>query len=157
MCAGTGVSAADELEDRAALRRVVEEYARGVDRREPHAVAELFVSDGRLEIYEGDPERTEPVRVRAGRTEIATALEGLAKYEVTTHFLGQHSIELDGPRATGETYCIAHHIYSADGARRDHVLSIRYLDDFRREEGTWRLERRRLVIDWSDERTLTSA
>jgi hypothetical protein len=144
------------MEDRAALRRVVEDYARGVDRRESQAVAELFITDGRLEIYEGDPERTDPVRVRAGRAEIAAALAGLAKYEVTTHFLGQQSIELDGSRATGETYCIAHHIYSADGARRDHVLSIRYLDDFRREGGKWLLARRRLVIDWSDERTLTS-
>ncbi len=150
------MSAAAELVERAALRRVVEEYARGVDRREPEAVAELFCEDGRLEIYEGDPDRTEPVRVRAGRPEIATALRGLEKYEVTTHFLGQQSIELDGERATGETYCIAHHLYSDDSGRHDHVLSIRYLDDFRREEERWLLERRRLVIDWSDERTLTA-
>jgi len=149
------LSETDDLVDRAALCRVVEQYARGVDRREPHAVAALFCEDGRLEIYEGDPGQAEPARVRNGRDEIATALQGLEKYEATTHFLGQQSIELAGDRATGETYCIAHHIYTAEGTRHDHVLSIRYLDDFRREGAEWLLERRRLAIDWSDERKLT--
>jgi hypothetical protein len=28
---------------------------------------------------------------------------------------------LDGDRATGESYCLAHHVYSADGKRRPYV------------------------------------
>jgi hypothetical protein len=145
-----------DTDDLVALRRVVDEYARGVDRREPDAVAALFRDNGRLEIYEGDPDRVEPVRVRTGGEEIATALAGLDKYDVTTHFLGQQRVDLDGDRATSETYCIAHHIYEVDGQRHDHVLSIRYLDDFRRDASGWLIERRRLAIDWSDERRLTS-
>ena len=148
----------DEGSDRAALRRIVEQYARSVDRREPHVVAALFLPDGRLEIYEGDPDRVAPVRVRAGRDEIATALRGLERYDVTTHFLGQQMIEIDGDHASGETYCIAHHVSGTDdGGRHDHVLSIRYLDDFQREADGWFLGRRRLVVDWSDERTLGTA
>jgi hypothetical protein len=149
------VTDVDDLVAHAALRRVVERYAHGVDRREPHAVAALFTKDGSLEIYQGDPGTIEPQRVRHGREEIATALEGLDRYEVTTHFLGQQSIDLDGNRATGETYCVAHHLYDADGVRRDHVLSIRYLDEFRCEDGEWLIARRRLAIDWSDERIVT--
>ena len=145
----------DDLVAREALRRVVERYAQGVDRRDPHAVAALFTEDGALEIYDGDPDTIEPQRVRRGREEIATALERLDRYEVTTHFLGQQSVDLDGDRARGETYCLAHHLYTADGVRRDHVLSIRYLDDFRREDSEWLIARRRLAIDWSDERTVT--
>jgi len=151
------VSDVDDLVDRAALRRIAEQYAQGVDRRDPHAVAALFAPDGRLEIYNGDPDHVEPDRVRSGREEIATALARLERYEVTTHFLGQTTIVLDADRATGETYCIAHHISTGDdGVRHDHVLSIRYLDDFTRVSGSWLLARRRLAVDWSDERKLTS-
>src|SRR5262249_5210410 len=111
---------------------------------------------GRLAIYEGDPSRVEPARVRTGRDEIATALEGLSRYAVTTHFLGQQTVELDadGEGAAGETYCIAHHITDTDGHRHDHVLSIRYLDRFVRVEAGWRIKERRLAIDWTDERDL---
>ena len=144
-----------ETADRAALRRIVDEYARGVDRRRPDEVAALFAVDGRLEIYDGDPEHVEPTRVRNGREEIAAALTGLERYDVTTHFLGQHMVELDGDRATGETYCLAHHLSTTDdGGTHDRVLSIRYLDDFEREGDGWVLRRRRLAVDWSDERTI---
>jgi ketosteroid isomerase-like protein len=144
----------DEPADRAALRQLVEAYAHGVDRREPEAVAALFCEDGVLAIYEGDPDHVRPARVRNGRREIADALTGLSRYAVTTHFLGQQSVQLHGATATGETYCMAHHITDADGARRDKVMSIRYLDRFRRVGTDWRIEERRLAIDWTDDRLL---
>jgi hypothetical protein len=52
---------------------------------------------------------------------------------------------------------MAHHITDAYGERRDKVLSIRYLDRFRRVAGQWRIEERRLAIDWSDERLLPAS
>jgi uncharacterized protein (TIGR02246 family) len=146
----------DELSDRVALRELVEAYAHNVDRLDPEAVAALFCDDGVLAIYEGDPDVVEPDRVRTGHREIADALAGLSRYAVTTHFLGQHSVRLTGDTATGETYCMAHHITDADGERRDKVLSIRYLDRFRRVDDRWRIEERRLAVDWSDERVLPS-
>jgi ketosteroid isomerase-like protein len=147
-----------DLLDRAALRRLVDAYARGVDRREPHAVAALFVETGRLAIYEGDPSKVEPARVRNGPEEIASALAGLTRYAVTTHFLGQQSIDFDedGDRAIGETYCIAHHITGTGEDRHDRVLSIRYLDRYVRVDGEWRIEERRLAIDWADEREMSA-
>ena len=134
----------------------MKEYAHFVDRRDPHAVAALFCEDGVLAIYSGDPEVVQPDRVRTGREEIASALAGMTKYEVTTHFLGQQMVEVNGDDATGETYCMAHHIYEADGVRRDRVMAIRYLDAYARVEGEWKIGRRRLAIDWTDERVLGS-
>jgi ketosteroid isomerase-like protein len=144
----------DELRDRIALRELVEAYAHNVDRLDPDAVAALFCEDGVLAIYEGNPDRVEPQRVRSGRREIADALAGLSRYAVTTHFLGQQSVQLDGDVATGETYCMAHHITDVDGERRDKVLSIRYLDRFRRVDARWRIDERVLIVDWADERVL---
>ena len=81
-----------EVGDRLALGRLVKAYAHHVDRREPDAVAALFCDDGVLAIYEGDPDVVSPDRVRTGREEIAAALAGMTKYEVTTHFLGQQMV-----------------------------------------------------------------
>jgi ketosteroid isomerase-like protein len=36
--------------------------------------------------------------------------DDLNRYEATTHFNGQSTIDLDGDRATGESYCLAHHL-----------------------------------------------
>jgi ketosteroid isomerase-like protein len=147
-------SVMDELADRVALGELVAAYAHHVDRLDPDAIAELFCVDGVLAIYDGDPSRVEPDRVRTGRQEIAEAMRNLSRYDVTTHFLGQQSLQLDGDTATGETYCIAHHILSGGGERRARVLSMRYLDRFERNGERWLIAERRLVIDWSDERVL---
>jgi ketosteroid isomerase-like protein len=143
-----------EVDDRLALGRLVKAYAHHVDRREPEAVAALFCEDGVLAIYDGDPEHVVPDRVRTGPEEIATALHGLARYEATTHFLGQQMVDVDGDTATGETYCMAHHIAEVDGIRRDKVMAIRYLDRYRRVGAAWKIEERRLAIDWTDDREL---
>ena len=37
--------------------------------------------------------------------------------EVTTHFMGQSTVTVDGERATGETYCIARHVSAFEGIR----------------------------------------
>jgi ketosteroid isomerase-like protein len=146
----------DEVADRLAIRALVDAYAHGVDRRDPEGVAALFTDDGVLAIYEGDPSETQPARVRRGRGEIATALERLSRYRVTTHFLGQHSVELAVGAATGETYCMAHHLSEVDGGvLRDRVLAIRYLDRFVRVDGVWRIAERVLVTDWADDRAVS--
>ena len=143
-----------EVSDRLALGRLVKAYAHHVDRREPEAVAALFCDGGVLAIHAGDPEVVPPDRVRTGREEIVAAIAGMTKYEVTTHFLGQQMVDVDGDTATGETYCMAHHISTVDGSRRDKVMSIRYLDRYRRVDGLWQIEERRLAIDWTDDREL---
>ena len=56
--------------------------------------------------------------------------EDLNRYEATTHFNGQSTIALDGDRATGESYCLAHHLFTEDGERKLMVASLRYLDTF---------------------------
>jgi ketosteroid isomerase-like protein len=146
------------LDDRAAIRRLVEVYAHGCDRRLPALVAALFADHGVLEIYEDAPDFRVPARVRNGPAEIEAALAGLARYAVTSHVLGQSLIDVDGDVATSETYCMAHHMtHHPDRSRRDRVLAIRYLDRFCRDGGRWLIEERRLLLDWSDDRPVSAA
>ncbi|GCE02372.1 nuclear transport factor 2 family protein [Embleya hyalina] len=145
------------LRDRSELRDVVQTYAHGADRRKPDLVASMFTPEGRLVIHR-DPGSTEPPAVRAGRAEIARALESLDRYPVTTHLIANQLITFapDGDRADGETYCTAHHIYESQGVRRDRVMSIRYLDTFVRTDEGWRIETRTLHCDWVEDRPLTA-
>jgi uncharacterized protein (TIGR02246 family) len=136
---------------RVALRLLVDTYARSVDRRDTDAVAELFTEDGRLIAHfftgpDGSP------NVRTGRAEIREALvAGLERYDGTTHVVGGQVVDVDGDGASGETVCLAHHVYERNGERRMLVLAVRYADTFVCESGTWRFAERQLRLDWSDD------
>jgi hypothetical protein len=141
--------------DRLAIRGLVDAWAHYADRRKPQQQAELFVPDGTVTVYQGDPAATQPVQTLRGRAELAEAFKVLNNYDVTTHFNGQSTITLDGDRATGETYCLAHHLWSENGQRTLLVISIRYLDAFVRHHGQWLFAERQLITDWSDKRPST--
>ena len=138
--------------DRLAIRELVDAWARHADRREPERQAALFTEDGRVTVYMGEPETSEAVQVLTGRAELTAAFEALRSYEATTHFNGQHTATVDGDRATGETYCLAYHLWSSGGQRTLMIMSIRYLDAFIRQDGTWLFAERQLITDWTDRR-----
>jgi hypothetical protein len=80
----------------------------------------------------------------------------LNRYDVTTHFVGQSTIlTLNGNRATGEAYCLAHHVTMDAGRRRLMIASLRYLDTFAKIDGAWLFAERLLYVDWLEERTLS--
>ena len=141
-----------EQEDLGAIRRLVDDYARCADRIDATGLAALFTPDGVLRICErGNPE---PVRQRTGRDEIATAIAGLTRFEVTMHLVGNHYVELDGDTATGETFCRASHVRmvegGAEGERENYVMNIRYLDRFVRSDEGWRIAERELQTEWTE-------
>ena len=78
----------------------------------------------------------------------------LNRYEATTHFNGQSTVTVDGERATGESYTIAHHLFSEDGNRKIMIASLRYLDTFAKIDGRWYFAARDLILDWSETRSL---
>ena len=150
------------LADRLALRDLVEAYARHADRLDLAALAALFTEHGVLAIHPRDV-NLPPTAVRRGRDEIESAVNGLRRYEVTTHLLGQQTLDLGEAdpagetsidTARGETYCLAHHVHEVEGRRVNHVLSIRYLDEYERTVDGWRFAARRLVVDWTEYRPM---
>jgi hypothetical protein len=140
------------VSDHQAIRDLVDGWAHFADRRLRRQQAELFTPDGKVAVYPGDPGSTEPMQVIQGKAALATSFEILQTYDVTTHVNGQSTINVDGDTATGESYCLAHHVWTENGQRVLLVLSIRYLDTFVRYDGEWRFSDRKLVIDWSDKR-----
>jgi hypothetical protein len=94
--------------------------------------------------------------VLEGREALTPIFDDLNRYDATTHFNGQSTVTLDGERATGESYTIAHHVYSEDGRRKIMIASLRYLDRFSKTNGNWYFAERTLIVDWSEVRDLVA-
>jgi SnoaL-like domain len=146
-------SSPQEAADRLAIRELFDAYAHCADRRDAEGQKALFAADTRFVVYM-DGEGSEPTYVLEGREALTPVFADLNRYEVTTHFNGQSTVTLDGDRATGEGYTIAHHIFSEDGVRKIMIASLRYLDVFARVEGRWYFAERDLILDWSETRPL---
>ena len=143
-----------ETADRLAIRELVDAYAHCAERRDAAGQMALFTPDTRFVVYMNvkDPTPSQELHSREG---LAPVFAGLNKYEATTHFVGQSTIlTLEPNRATGESYCLAHHIWTEAGTRRLMLASLRYYDTFTKTDGTWLFAERRLYVDWLDNREL---
>jgi ketosteroid isomerase-like protein len=142
-----------ELADRLAIRALVDAYAHCADRRDADGQKALFTDDTHFVVYmEG--EGTDASQELNGREALTPVFADLNRYEATTHFNGQSTIVLDGDRATGESYCLAHHLYTEAGERKLMVASLRYGDTFVKHDGNWLFAERKLYVDWTETRPL---
>ena len=144
-----------EAADRLAIRALVDAYAHCADRRDAPGQMALFTSDTHFVVYMNAKDPTPSMDLRS-RAALAPVFADLNKYDATTHFVGQTTIlTLTNDHATGEAYCLAHHV-TVDGAkRRLMVASLRYLDTFVKSDGIWLFSERLLYVDWVDERALS--
>ena len=141
-----------ESTDRLAIRELFDAYAHCADRRDAEGQQALFTVDTRFAVYM-DGEGTEPTYVLEGREALTPVFADLNRYDVTTHFNGQSTVTIDGDRATGESYTIAHHVYTEDGTPKIMIAALRYLDSFAKLEGRWYFAERKLIVDWTETRT----
>lgn len=141
-----------EQADRLAIRSLVDAYAHCADRRDAHGQKSLFTEDTHFVVYM-DGDGTEPTQELDGRDALTPVFNDLNKYEATTHFNGQSTIALDGNRATGESYCLAHHLFTDGGKRKLMVASLRYHDTFVKLDGAWLFAERKLYVDWTETRS----
>ena len=145
----------NEAADRLAIRELVEAYAHCADRRDAEGQMSLFTANTHFVVYMNakDPK---PSMELHSREALAPVFAELNKYDATTHFIGQITIfTLSGDRATGEAYCLAHHVTVDGGKRRLMLASLRYLDTFVKMDDTWLFAKRLLFVDWQEERALS--
>ncbi len=117
------------LLDRAEIEDLVTTFAIALDRRDFELVRSCFAPDA------GEH----------GETLIASLREELEPWRRSTHLLGNQRLEIDGDRASVETYAYVN--YQRDGERAATHWSDgarRYLDDLVRVDGRWRIARRRI-------------
>ena len=141
--------------DRLAIRELVEAYAHCADRRDAKGQMALFTPDTHFVVYMNAKEPT-PSQELKSREALAPVFADLNKYDATTHFVGQSTIlTLTNNRATGEAYCLAHHL-TVDGDKRQLMIAaLRYYDTFVKMDGSWLFAERLLYVDWLEERALS--
>jgi hypothetical protein len=140
-----------EAADRLAIRELFDAYAHCADRRDADGQKALFTDDTRFAVSMDGP-GSEPSYVLHGRDALTPVFDDLNRYEVTTHFNGQSTVVLDGDHATGESYTMAHHLFTAEGRRQIMIAALRYLDTFAKIDGAWFFAERNLILDWSETR-----
>jgi hypothetical protein len=135
--------ALQRLLDQRAIADVIYRYCRGIDRRDYELVRGCYHPDATDD--HGD--------FKGGIDAFLEYIQaGLPRYERTMHFIGNVLIEPIGPdTARAESYLIAHHHLAASGTRpeRDFNAWMRYVDDFERRDGEWRIAARVCAFDWS--------
>jgi ketosteroid isomerase-like protein len=146
----TSISA-EEAANRLAIRELVDAYAHCADRRDAEGQKSLFTEDTHFVVYM-DGQGSEPTKVIDGREALTLVFDDLNRYQATMHFNGQSTVALDGDRATGESYCIAHHLFTDNGERKLMVAWLRYADMFVKVDGAWLFAERNLYVDWTETR-----
>ena len=140
-----------EQADRLAIRDLVDAYAHCADRRDAEGQKSLFTEDTHFVVYM-DGQDSEPTQVLDGREALTPVFDDLNRYQATMHFNGQSTIALDGDGASGESYCIAHHLFTENGERKLMVAWLRYGDTFVKVDGAWLFAERNLYVDWTETR-----
>lgn len=126
-------------EDELAIRRVLAEYCRGVDRRDWSLVRSCYHDDAHEDhgLYVGDPDS------------FVEWLQGRNQPDVTSmHVLANVYVVVVGDQAFVESYALSFHSADADGEPGIAMGACRYVDRFERRAGRWRIAERRLVVEF---------
>jgi len=143
-----------EAADRLAIRELVEAYAYCADRRDAAGQMALFTHDTHFVVYMDAKDPT-PSQELHSREALAPVFDALNQYQATMHFVGQSTIaSLTTDGATGQAYCLAHHLTLDGDRRRLMIATLRYADTFAKVDGAWLFAERRLYVDWIEERAL---
>lgn len=127
------------LEDLMEIHQLFVDYGMHLDAGRFDDYAQLFAKDGEI--------RLGPLGKAKGREQIratmTTALEGLVGK--TFHVISSPTVRLDGDRATSEVMWTM--IQRSDDGTPDVAMLGRHRDELVREDGRWRIQVRRGLID----------
>jgi hypothetical protein len=134
--------ALDELLSMQALRDLTARLARGQDRRD----RKLMLSCCHPDAYDdhGHFRGTREALADYCMDTMASALGADPTHPAIQHSITNQLFEVDGDRASGESYVFVRFI------KPDQQPGWgwgRYVDDFERRDGEWRIARRRVVVD----------
>jgi ketosteroid isomerase-like protein len=140
-----------EMGDRNSIRELIDAYAYCADTRDAQGQMALFTEDTYFVVFM-DAKASEPTQVISKRADLFPVFDNLNTYRATMHFNGQNKVQLNGDTATGITYCIAHHQTIEEGVQKLMIAYIRYEDNFVKQNGNWLFAKRKLLVDWIENR-----
>ena len=131
-----------ELLNRSAIRRCIEQLARGEDRRDPTLIRDALWPDSVTDygVFHGSFDEY-----------LDWVVPGSPAISATQHLLGQSYIVLGEASARVETQVVSYHRVDMGDEHRDLTIGGRYLDVFEQRGGEWRIASRMMVYDWSQD------
>ena len=127
-----------ELAAKDAIRDLVLLYSRAIDRKDCDLARSLYAEDA-TDTHGDLHFATVDAFVAALHEELPHQWNG-------GHYVTNHLITVAGDLAEGEVYAIACHVVD-EGGWHEHVMRVRYLDKYRRENGRWLFASRVVVFD----------
>ncbi len=142
-----------ELEDRIALKNLVDTFSNLSDTKEAELQAQLFTEDATVKtLIDG-----QVVVELEGRKQIAEVFGNfLATQETIYHINGQQTVTLNGDSAAGISYCQVAMIATVDDKRMITQQGVRYNDEYQKINGRWYIKNRISNFMWRETRELSS-
>jgi 3-phenylpropionate/cinnamic acid dioxygenase small subunit len=133
------------LEDLEEIRRLFESYGYYLDHGMWTEYASLYAKDGQMRLGPMRADGRDEIE-RVAREVIGAQFDPSADAVSLVHLIGSPRIELEGDRATSEV------MWTVVGKGPDGRASVtgqgRHLDDLVREDGRWRIQKRRGFQDF---------
>jgi ketosteroid isomerase-like protein len=127
------------IEDKMAIKYVVDEFSNLADRKEIDKQVMLFTQDGIVESI-SNGQQSSPLK---GRAQLNQAFSGfLSNFHTVYHQNGQQTISLQGDKAEATSYCRVILIGKQNEKESKTILYTIYNDSFVRENGKWLIKHR---------------
>ncbi|MEZ5737653.1 MAG: nuclear transport factor 2 family protein [Novosphingobium sp.] len=129
------------IEDIEAIRGLLSQIARGIDRFDGELLAEAIHADAIIDMGGAAP---------ISGSAFASALKPPAEPRPgRMHIITNERIDITGDNAESETYILSCQDMLAGEVRKTRLRAGRYLDRFERRDGGWKLSARTLIDEWS--------
>lgn len=133
-----------ELENKAALKNLVDTFSILADVKDAHAQTFLFTENATVETFRNG----EKITHLEGRQEIGEVFGNfLSNFKTVYHFNGQHSVTINENKATGILYCLTT-LITEDNEKT--TFGIHYNDAYVFENGKWLIAKRTSNFDWTE-------
>ena len=132
------------------IRELALLYSRGVDRKDGPLLRTLYTADAT---------DTHGDTFDGGAKEYVDFLERSFPYmPYSGHHVCNHLISVNGNEGNGEVYAIAYHIIpDGKGGWLEDLMSVRYIDNYRKEaDGRWRFAKRVVTYDMRNRRPIAA-
>lgn len=136
------------IADKFECSELVARLARGIDRCNADLVRDCF-----------HPDATDDHGTFKGTAEefIEWVMPLLHTMKRTQHIIGQSLFEVNGDKAAGESYFVAHHNIDTPDGEIFMIAAGRYLDSFERRDGIWKISHRHAIFDWNSSESSTDS
>lgn len=129
-----------EMEDRIALKDLVDRYATESDKNNQDYYREIFRPDIKLKVYFGEALGMDINNVE----DMITQYKAFGAAKVSFHQNGQQVVNfIDETHATGICYAIATLVTEEDGKDKLTLHAVRYYDKYEKVEGRWWIAERK--------------